>query len=179
MASIEIRALTAADWAIWRDVRLRALADAPDAFGSKLADWEGDNDREHRWRERFDNVAFNAAALIDGHVVGVVGAMCGSVDQGRVGGADAVELISMWVDPAVRGTGVGEALVGAVLEWAAPSATAGATGSVTVTLAVRRTNLHAQRLYRRMGFALSGPNPVDDTEHLMVQVLSAGGRATS
>lgn len=111
--AIEIRNLSADDWAVWREVRLRSLTDAPDAFGSKIADWQGVNDREDRWRTRFDNVAFNAVAVTsDGkHVVGTVGGMHRS--------PATMELISMWVAPEVRGTGVGEALIDALIEWTA------------------------------------------------------------
>jgi len=36
---IEIRALVPASWRLWRDLRLAALAEAPAAFTSRLADW--------------------------------------------------------------------------------------------------------------------------------------------
>lgn len=142
---------------MWREVRLRSLVDAPDAFGSKLADWQGANDREDRWRSRFDNVAFNAVALVDGSVVGAVGAMHHS--QG------AAELVSMWVAPHVRGTGVGESLIGSVIEWATSESIE------RVVLAVRRGNNRAIALYVRAGFVLVGPNPADDTEDLMGREL--------
>jgi ribosomal protein S18 acetylase RimI-like enzyme len=153
VAVCEIRLLDADDWALWRDVRLRSLADVPDAFGSKLAEWQGDGDREDRWRSRFDNVAFNAVAVSDNGVVGTLGAMAHS--------PGTVELISMWVAPEVRGTGVGEALIDAVLVWAA------AESVERVVLAVRRGNDPALALYTRCGFVLVGPNPNDDTEDLM------------
>ena len=149
--------LSADDWTIWREVRLRSLADAPEAFGSKLADWEGDNDREERWRDRLDSVAFNAVAVADGRAVGTVGGMH------RGGSTESVELISMWVAPEVRGTGVGDALVGAVVDWAA-------TESVPeLTLAVRRSNGPAKTLYERSGFMLVGAHPDDPEEDLMVR----------
>ena len=157
MPSVEIRTLDADDWALWREVRLRSLSDAPDAFGSRLDDWQGPNDREDRWRTRFDNVAFNAAALVDGCVVGTAG--------GMHRGADSVELISMWVAPEMRGTGVGDALVGAVVGWAASES----IGSVV--LAVRRGNRRAVALYERAGFVLAGPNPDDATEDMMIRKL--------
>ncbi len=159
MSVVEIRALSSGDWAVWREVRLRALADAPHAFGSKLADWQGDNDREERWRERFDHVGFTAVAVADGSVVGTVGGM----DR-----QDAtVELISMWVAPEVRGTGVGEALIAAVVDWAA------AKPAETVLLAVRRRNRHAIALYGRAGFRLVGSNPEDAEEAVMIRSVSA------
>ncbi len=158
MAACEIQLLSADDWAVWREVRLRALAEAPEAFGSKLVDWQGPNDREERWRSRFDNVAFNAVAVDEDQVVGTVGGMHKS--------AGSVELISMWVAPEVRGLRVGDALVEAVTDWAASESID------RVVLAVRRGNRSAIALYERMGFALVGPNPDDDTEDLMVRDLS-------
>ena len=162
VGACDIRSLSAADWAIWREVRLRSLADAPDAFGSKLADWHGPNDREDRWRTRFDNVAFNAVAVIgDGHdVVGAVGGMHRSLDT--------AELISMWVAPEVRGTGVGDALVEAVIGWASSE------GLDRVVLAVRRVNAPAVALYARAGFVPTGPNPDDAEEDLMAREILVG-----
>ena len=166
MPAIEIRNLSADDWAVWREVRLRSLTDAPDAFGSKIADWQGVNDREDRWRTRFDNVAFNAVAVTsDGkHVVGTVGGMHRS--------PATMELISMWVAPEVRGTGVGEALIDALIEWTAAE-TVG-----RVVLAVRKGNRPAIALYQRLGFDLVGTNPDDDDENLMSREVTGSSRTT-
>ena len=49
---IDLRILTSEDWTVWRELRLRALADAPHAFGSKLKEWE--NAVANRWRARLD-----------------------------------------------------------------------------------------------------------------------------
>ena len=160
MAACEIRLLDGDDWATWRDVRLRSLADAPDAFGSRLADWQGAGDREDRWRLRFAHVAFNAVAVVDDAVVGTVGALRHS--------PVTVELISMWVAPEVRGTGVGDALIAAVTDWAAT------TSIERVILNVRRGNHAAVALYERAGFELVGPNPDDDTECTMARTLAVG-----
>jgi ribosomal protein S18 acetylase RimI-like enzyme len=126
---------------LWRDLRLSALADAPDAFGSVLADWKDADQR--RWRRRLLDVPFNAVAVVD------------AVPVGQASGTDPdgsrrPELISMWVAPQVRGTGVADALVRAVEEWAQRS------GAVALRLSVRATNERAMRFYERSGFTASG-----------------------
>jgi hypothetical protein len=64
---IELRVLTPDDWPSWRELRLAALAEAPYAFGSRLADWQGDHDREQRWRDRLGIPgSYNVIAVLDG-----------------------------------------------------------------------------------------------------------------
>ena len=88
----------------------RALADAPDAFESTLAEWTGDGDVEVRWRARLVSVPFNVVAARDGRPIGMA--------SGTAPLDGEVQLISMWVAPENRGSGVGEALVEAVVLWA-------------------------------------------------------------
>ena len=64
---LELRTLTADDWPLWRELRLAALAEAPDAFGSALADWQGPGDTEDRWRGRLSIPgARDVVVLLDG-----------------------------------------------------------------------------------------------------------------
>jgi hypothetical protein len=62
---IAVRTLSADDWRDWRALRLAALAEAPDAFGSRLGDWQGDGDREERWRARLTGPWHNVIAELD------------------------------------------------------------------------------------------------------------------
>ena len=142
---IGVRVVTEEEWAEWRALRRAALAEAPEAFGSTLAEWSGAGDTEARWRDRLRHVPLNAVAEIDGRPVGMVGAT-------RLTG-DTAELISMWVAPAGRGRGVGDALIGAVAEWAA------AQGCSRLVLNVRAANQRAVALYARNGFTDAGPDP--------------------
>lgn len=128
---ITIEELVPDDWARWRELRLQALAEAPHAFSSTLASWRGAG--EARWRARLHDVAFNALAMDGSRAVGMISGAAG----------DPVELISLWVAPAARGQGVGDALVRAVLAWSAPRAT---------RLNVYPTNTPAIVLYLRHGF---------------------------
>lgn len=141
---IGLRVLTPDDWPVWRQVRLAALAEAPYAFGSRLEDWQGDGDREVRWRARLSFPgSYHVAAVIDNDVVGVAGGVPTPADG-------VVELISMWVRPDARGRGVGDALIEAVEAWARR------TGAATVRLAVAEGNDRAEALYRRHGYRRTG-----------------------
>ena len=146
-----LRRIGADDWRLWRDVRLRALAEAPHAFGSTLAQWQGE-DLEPRWRARLDGVPLNVVAFGEGG--SPVGQVSGSVLDGDDG---RVELISMWVAPEVRGRGVGEALIAEVVRWA------GARGAPAIVLSVKVGNDPAASLYRRMGFERTD-EPADEGE---------------
>ncbi|HEY4870423.1 MAG TPA: GNAT family N-acetyltransferase [Candidatus Dormibacteraeota bacterium] len=140
MAELVIRRLAAADWAAFREVRLMALRDAPEAFGSIAADAEKLDEAE--WRRR---LAQRAVFLAEdssqraGLAAGIGG------DQ-----AGEAELISMWVAPAWRGQGVGDRLVDAVMAWAAGE------GFTTLGLWVVQGNGRAAGLYARHGFATTG-----------------------
>jgi ribosomal protein S18 acetylase RimI-like enzyme len=141
---IETRVLTEADWKMWRELRLAALAEAAYAFGSHLADWQGDGDREERWRGRLAIPnSYNALVMLDGQPVGMVSGV--PADQDGV-----VELISMYVAPLGRGRGVGDHLMRAVEQWARQ------VGAGTLRLAVAEGNTNAWGLYQRNGFRDTG-----------------------
>ena len=140
---IEIRVLSADDWPLWRELRLAALAEAPYAFGSALADWQGDGDREERWRERLSwPGSHNVVALLDGEPAGM--------GSGAPGAEPTVaEVLSMWVAPRARGRGVGDAVLAHVEAWAR------STGFTHLRLDVAPDNPAATALYERNGFALT------------------------
>lgn len=96
-AVIDLRVLTADDWQLWRELRLAALAEAPDAFGSRLADGQGDGDREERWPSR---LAIQGSHHLVAELAGIPVGMASGVPA-----ADprAKELIAMWVSPSARG----------------------------------------------------------------------------
>lgn len=152
---IDVLELSAADWRLWRRLRRAALADAPSAFGSTLAEWSGPGDTEQRWRGRLESFPLHLVVTLGGEPVGMVSAT-------EPGPSGAVELISLWVCLAARGCGVGDEAVRRVLSWA-NSHHPGAP----VALSVKIDNRAARRLYERHGFVLVGPSPEDDTELLM------------
>jgi ribosomal protein S18 acetylase RimI-like enzyme len=137
---VRLRVLTTNDWPLWREVRLAALAEAPQAFKSRLADWHRGG--EEQWRARLEMPGtYNIVALLDGRTVGMA--------SGIPGGSVACELRSVWVSPKARGRGVGEQLIAGVETWARQS------GATELKLAVIPGNEPAVALYRRNGFIIT------------------------
>ncbi|MEV0715317.1 GNAT family N-acetyltransferase [Asanoa sp. NPDC050611] len=147
---VDLRVLAEDDWKLWRELRLAALAEAPYAFGSTLAGWQDAGEEQWRQRLRIPG-ARDLVAYHDGEPVGMASGV-------PAGDGAAVEVISVWVSPAGRGRGVGDALLADIVRWA---------GEATVRLSVKADNAAAVRLYERAGFVHVGPNPADPDEILM------------
>ncbi|TQM33177.1 GNAT family N-acetyltransferase [Nocardia bhagyanarayanae] len=136
--SVRVHQLGPDDWHRFRRIRLLALAEAPYAFGSTLAWARARTDQD--WRELLAARTQFLATAGD-HDLGTVGAVAES---------DVAHLISMWVAPEARGTGVADLLVRSVIDWAA------ATGYLGIQLEVSDGNIAAERLYHRHGFRRTG-----------------------
>lgn len=141
---IQTRTLAVADWPLWRELRLSALAEAPHAFGSTLARWQGEGDSAERWRARLATEnSHHVLATAQGRPVGMASGMPTQTPG-------TAELMSMWVSPTVRGRGVGDLLIADVERWAR------GRHLDTLRLAVFPDNTAALALYRRAGFIPSG-----------------------
>jgi GNAT superfamily N-acetyltransferase len=137
-----IRALGDEDWELVRDLRRRALTEAPEAFASS---WERERRfDEAEWRYRTRSSTWFTAEGPDG----AAGVVC--VSSLFTDDPGDRHLMGMWVDRAVRGRGIARALVLAVVDWAA------ADGASAVTLWVVDDNLTALGLYRGLGFTPTG-----------------------
>jgi GNAT superfamily N-acetyltransferase len=145
--AVEIRRIGAGEWRELRDLRLRALVDAPDAFGS-THEREAE-DPERVWLEwAIDGAesgsSFTVVALDEGRWIGMA---MGAPHRDHPGEAG---LFAMWVDPSARGAGVGSALVEGVVAWARSAR------FLVLRLRVTISNEAAVRLYARCGFSDEG-----------------------
>ncbi len=155
-AGLALHRLRPEHWRRWREVRLRALAESPEAFASTYE--ENVRFPEETWRQRTrafaapaaDRAMFVATDRASGDWIGCAG--------GFVETDGTPSLISMWVAPEHRGHGVGRSLVEAVIDWAR------AAGYDRLRLDVVRGQDSAVRLYGRLGFRPTGrstPMPRD------------------
>lgn len=147
LAAYSIRPFAAAEWPAYRVIRLRALADAPDAFGSTHAAELAL--APETWVARLARAASSGidhplAAEQAGALVGLAWA---KVDAGDPA---IVNLFQMWVAPEARGQGVAGALLDEAIRWAR------ARGAQALQLGVNCANLPAVRLYQRAGFLETG-----------------------
>jgi GNAT superfamily N-acetyltransferase len=133
-----------------RALRLRALADAPLAFGSTLTREAAFTD--DAWQERARRGASGAegvtfVAELEGQWVGIATGL--PIDPDAPDDPRPV-LVGMFVGHEARGRGVGAALVDAVVGWARER------GAEGLCLWVTATNASAIALYARCGFRTSG-----------------------
>src|SRR5437879_5926628 len=108
---VEIRKTGEDDWERLRDVRLRALADAPHAFGSTF-DLERGR-AEAGWREWAGRGRHGSGATfvaVSGEDPGRFVGLAAGFEDDEEGPPGSVHLVSMWVDPAVRHQGLGRGL---------------------------------------------------------------------
>jgi len=143
--SIAVSELGAGDGLIWRDLRLQALLESPDAFGATHDAHSTRPDAE--WHRMIDATAAdpNAASLVatlDGAPAGM--AYCRMNSPG-VGG-----LYAMWVSPGSRSRGIGRALVDFALAWMIER------GAKYAELTVSEGNDPALALYVASGFVDTG-----------------------
>ena len=150
--TLTIRRFTSEEWELYRDLRLRALLEAPDAFGSTWAHESGRTDTE--WRARLSAASSSRRDLP--LVAELRGEPAGLAWARMEGAAPTVaHLYQMWVTPKHRGRGVGRALLGAAVEWAR------AAGAQVIVLDVTVGNGPAGHLYERAGFIpLGAPKPL-------------------
>jgi ribosomal protein S18 acetylase RimI-like enzyme len=146
---LEIVTLPETDWPAFKEIRLRALRDAPQAFAQTYASAAAYPDS--LWRERLREAATGQSwivfARLDGALVGMLGAFRTADDRAH----GRATIYGTFVDPAARRSGVGRRLMAALL------AKLAADPEVTVArLSVNATQLAAVRLYEAVGFRMVG-----------------------
>ncbi len=151
---IELHPVSRANVSLFKSVRLRALQESPTAFASTYARESQRSDDE--WVQRA--AEWQAGVKATGFLAVDSGEGCGIAGGYFPDDGGGPFLISMWVAPTHRRTGIGKRLVEAVCDWAR------SRGANRIVLEVTTTNFPAVRFYERLGFARTGkvsPYPND------------------
>lgn len=162
-SSPAIRTFAAHEWAIYKDIRLRALADSPDAFGRTLAEEQDRSDGV--WSNRLKTGATSEwdlplLAEVHGEPAGL--AWC-HIDQSN---PKVANLYQVWVAPGYRRLGIGKMLVDAAIAWTK------AKKACYLELGVTWIESPARRLYTRSGFKpIEQPLPLRPESRLLVQKM--------
>ena len=146
---VRVRRVVEDDWRLLRDVRLEMLRDTPIAYLETLAEAEPRTEAEWRFRSNRGSVGPTELALAaedpeqPARWVGYLACFVDSPGQGHV--------VSVYVAPGQRGTGLAERMLDGVVEWAR-----GDAGLDRLHLYVHEDNARARAFYLRYGFTETG-----------------------
>ena len=161
--ALSVRRFRAEEWVAYRDLRLRALTDAPDAFGSTFereSSWP-----EQHWADRLSTASDSRLQLLLVAEIGgePVGLVLGFIDPAE---PETAHVYQMWVAPHARERGCGTVLLRTVLAWVR------GTNARVLTLGVTCGNSSGRRLYERAGFTpLGDPKPLRPGSTAFVQPM--------
>jgi len=150
--TVTIRPGTEEDASAYRELRLEALRNHPEAFSS---DYETNLAKPMRyWTERLrlndpDNGVMLHFAVHNGLLIG----MCGITHTSSPKSKHSAYIVSMYVRPDWRGLRIAEDLITTCLDWGRMQ------GIKIVKLGVTTTNTPAIRCYARCGFQVYGTEP--------------------
>jgi ribosomal protein S18 acetylase RimI-like enzyme len=158
-----VRPFLAVEWESYRDLRLRALEDAPDAFGATLEDAQVRP--QSFWAERLQSGIDSGldqplCAFFDGEPIGLAWGLIEPTDL------EQAHLFQMWVAPQHRGRGIGRMLLDEIVAWARQRR------ARLLTLSVTLGSSAAMRMYLDAGFEPFGePEPLRPRSPLLVQPM--------
>lgn len=159
MEQLKIRQLTAEDATLYKALRLEALRNHPEAFGS---DYEAEKDRPvERYATRLESEQSSTiGAFREGELVGVVTIVCLEPIKMK----HRANLFAMYVTPHARKQQIGRRLVQEALQRLKQHPVI-----EQIHLSVVQTNEAAKALYRSLGFESYAIEPralkIDDTYH--------------
>jgi ribosomal protein S18 acetylase RimI-like enzyme len=134
---------------VYREFRLRALADTPEAFGDSYA--LAIARPPELWAERVASTSAGVESVLLVAVDPATDAWLGMTGSYVEEDAPEVaEVVSVWVAPEARRQGLARRLMEAATEWAR------SRGARSQRLWVTVTNLPAQRLYLESGYTKTG-----------------------
>jgi GNAT superfamily N-acetyltransferase len=141
MSTLTVSRIQPEQWEMLKDVRLRALSDAPYAFGTTFE--EAKKRPSSRWQsDALDHATQPGRAYFLAYAKGIPSGMAGCYRPEL----DTAHLTAMWVAPEVRPTNLGVHIVNAAVKWAQ------SYGTTTLEAWVSEDNVGARAFYQKIGF---------------------------
>lgn len=165
---LHVRRIQHDEGSVYREIRLRALRDAPDAFTTTYA--QAIERTAGSWDETADGAAHGLERAIffilaDGNPHGLA-ALYRHPEEVDVG-----ELLQVWVAPELRGSGAADALLNSLFGWGTQEA-----GFSRVIAEVKANNKRALGFYRRYGFSDRPEVQASDPDETVLEWISAAER---
>ena len=159
---ITVRPFAQSEWREYRDTRLQALRDSPDAFGSVYETTSLLPDNE--WIDRLARISPQKDLPLAGLVESEFSAMAWArFDESE---EKVAHLYQMWVSPRFRGNGLARKLLYTAMQWAT------SLGASAMILGVTCGDTPARKLYNSAGFEPIGiPEPLRPGSKLEVQTM--------
>ncbi len=165
---LHIRRIQLGEGSVYREIRLRALRDAPDVFTTTYA-------------QAIERTAGSWDETADGAANGKVRAIFFILTDDKPTGLAALyqhpempgtgELLQVWVAPEYRGSGAADALLDALFRWGTQEA-----GFCRVVAEVKANNKGALCFYRRYGFSVRPEVQASDPDEIVLEWISAADR---
>jgi RimJ/RimL family protein N-acetyltransferase len=143
MEDITLRRLIPEDWALLRDIRLRALSADPHVFGSSYAQ-EKDNDAAV-WRERLESPDLAVFGIFDaaGDIAGMTAIAVAKDDPEKT----TAKMWGSWLRPDLRGRGLSVPIYQRRIDWARAHPTI-----ARIIVSHRASNAASMRANQKHGF---------------------------
>ena len=161
---MDIRLVATGEWRAFRELRLKALEDAPDAFGGTYD--EAKDRPEGYWRgwivgDGWDAIVRSWVAEDRGRFRGMIVGVRFDDDP------TVAHLFGMWVEPELRGSGIAARLVGMLEAWARGQ------GVDRIVLRVSDGNGRAEAFYAKLGFVRTAraPSPLREGSPVLVREM--------
>ena len=162
---MQIRSLTQKDWLIWKKIRLEALKDSPENFGSaheEESNWKGSDFRNSLQKNNIFGAFINHELI----------ACAGFYKMNSLKTKHRGVIWGVYTQPEQRLKGASNSLIEAIIIHAKEHV-------IQIHLTCVTTNLGAIKLYQKHGFLIYGTEPrslkIDDIffdEHLMIFVFN-------
>lgn len=162
-AEVTVRQFLPFEWRSYRDFRLRALCDSPNAFATTHAESKPLSDEN--WERRFVSLPSTRDLPLVAEVRGGFAGMAWVKIEASA--PETAHIYQMWVAPTHRKKGVGRKLLVEAIAWSK------LCGAWRLVLGVTCGDSPAWRLYTSAGFVATGnPEPLRPMSELKVQNMS-------